>query len=194
VVLLSNGQKCTVGVEALAAAAATRVGAVLDAPRLAQLLHAASVTGLVDRALNTLARGRRTRRELEMRLRRVEPNAALVAEALDRLEASGVLSDTEVAHAEAAARLRRGDAPQRIRQRLRRKGVDARGTDLAIADAIERDGFDELAACRVQATRRWKGLAALDRTVARRRLMAFLQRRGFSGSVVRTVVTDLMRG
>ena len=190
-VLLSNGQRCVVGIDTLADLGATRVGAVLDAAALERFLHAAAVVALVDRALTSMARSRRTRRELETRLRRFEPDAALIAEALDRLEANGVLSDAEVARAEAAARLRRGDAPSRIRQTLRRKGVDARGTDLAIADAIELDGFDELAACRAQAAKRWRSLASLEKVVARRRLVGFLQRRGFSGHVVRTVLTEL---
>ena len=193
-VLLSNGQKCVVGIDTLAESGATRVGAVLDVATLKRFLHAAAVVALVDRALNSLARGRRTRRELETRLRRFQPDVTLIAEALDRLETNGVLSDAEVARAEAATRLRRGEAPSRIRQTLRRKGVDARGTDLAIADAIAMDGFDELAACRAQAAKRWRSLASLERVVGRRRLMGFLQRRGFSGHVVRTVLTELERG
>ncbi len=183
-----------VGVDTLAESGATRVGAVLDAATLKRFIHAAEVVALVDRALNSLARGRRTRRELETRLRRFQPDVTLIAEALDRLETNGVLSDAEVARAEAATRLRRGDAPSRIRQTLRRKGVDACETDLAIADAIALDGFDELAACRAQAAKRWRSLASLERVVGRRRLVGFLQRRGFSGHVVRTVLTELERG
>lgn len=192
--MLSTGQKCVVGVDALSDCGATRVGAVLDAPRLERLLQASTITALIDRALNSLARGRRTRRELELRLRRVEPDSRLVTAALDRLEASGVLSDRDVARAEAEARLRRGEAPARIRQTLRRKGVDARGTDRAIADAIEQDGFDEVAACRAQATKRWRSLKLLEGAVARRRLTGFLQRRGFSGTVIRTILSEMERG
>ncbi len=193
-VVLSNGQQCVVGVEALADAGATRVGAVLEGQRLERFLHAAAVTALVDKALGALARGRRTRRELELRLRRLQPDARLVAEALDRLEASGVLSDAEVAHAEAASRLRRGDAPARVRQTLRRKGVDSRSTEAAITHAMAEDGFDEIAACRGQAEKRWRSLSALEPAVARRRLVAFLQRRGFGGHVIRSVLGELERG
>ena len=193
-VVLSDGQKCVVGIEALSEAGATRVGASVDGVQLERLLRASAVTALVDRALNSMARGRRTRRELEMRLRRVEPDARLVGEALDRLEASGVLSDTEVARAEASARLRRGEAPARVNQILRRKGVEARGAAEAIAEAVETDGFDEVAACRAQAEKRWRALSKLEPAVARRRLVAFLQRRGFGGGVIRTVLDELQRG
>lgn len=193
-VVLSDGQKCVVGVEALSDAGATRVGASLDAARLERLLRAGAITALMDRALNTLARARRTRRELEVRLRRVEADARLVAEALDRLEASGVLSDADVARAEASARLRRGEAPTRVGQALRRKGVDARSTAAAISEAVEADGFDELGACREQAMKRWRALSKLEPAVARRRLVAFLQRRGFGGRVIRSVLDELQRG
>lgn len=194
VVVLSSGQQCVVGVEAMSAAGATRVGALLDGQRLEALLRASAITALVDRALNALARSRRTRRELEMRLRRFEPDARLVAEALDRLEASGVLSDADVARAEAASRLRRGEAPARVSQTLRRKGVNARSTAEAIAEAVQADGFDEVAACRQQAQKRWRSLASLEPAVARRRLVAFLQRRGFGGAVIRAVLAELERG
>lgn len=162
--------------------------------KLEGFLHAAAVTALVDRALASMAQGRRTRRELELRLRRVQPEARLVSEALDRLEASGALSNEEVANAEAAAQLRRGRAPARIRQNLRRKGIDARGADRAIAAAVEQDGFDELAVCRAQAAKRWRSLVLLEPAVARRRLIGFLQRKGFSGHIVRVVLAELERG
>lgn len=192
--MLTTGQKCVVGAEALLEAGATRVGAELDALKLERFLHASAVTALVDRALASMAQARRTRRELELRLRRVQPDARLVAEALDRLEASGALCDEEVANTEAASQLRRGRAPARIRQNLRRKGIDARGADRAIAAAVEQDGFDELTVCREQAAKRWRSLASLDRAVARRRLSGFLQRRGFSGHIVRVVLAELERG
>lgn len=198
-VVLSSGQQLIVGVQALADAGATRVGVVLSDEQVGRLLHAGAVTTLVDRALGFLARGRKTRRELEVRLGRRPregdaPAKELIAEALDRLEASGVLSDADAARAEASSRLRRGEAPGKVRQSLRRKGIDGRQTDQAIADAVEHDGFDELEACREQATKRWRSLASLEPAVGRRRLVAFLQRRGFGGGVIRTVLTQITKG
>lgn len=187
---LSDGRTLVLGVTALADYGATRVGAVLAPEVLARLVREASVTALADRALAALARGRRTRRELEMRLRRREPDVALVAAALDRLESSGLLSDTEVARAEAASRLRRGEAPARVRQTLRRKGVTDRDATRAIADAVEADGFDELSACRSAADKRMRALAKLEPDVARRRLVAFLSRRGFGGSTIHAVLAE----
>ncbi len=192
IVLLSTGEQCVVGIDTLAALGVTRIGVALESEKVAQLLRAGAVTALVDRALNSLAHGRRTRRELETRLRRVQPDASLIAEALDRLETNGILSDVEVARAEASARLRRGEAPARVRQNLRRKGIDARGTEAAIVEAIEIDGFDEQSACRLQAEKRARALSSLEPVVACRRLTAYLLRRGFGGGVVRSVVKEIL--
>lgn len=192
-VILSDDTECVVGITAVSAAGATHVGAVISAGALDILQHSAAVTALVDRALRSLARGRRTRRELELRLLRVEPNRALVVEALDRLEANGAIADDQAALAEASSRLRRGEAPSRVRQTLRRKGISAAQTQAAVAHAIEQDSFDELAACRAQAQKRWRALGALEPAVAKRRLIGYLQRRGFSSQHVQTVLNELQK-
>jgi regulatory protein len=159
---------------------------------VAHLSRESAITDLSDRAVNALARGRKTRRELEIRLRRVRPDASLIAEALDRLTAIGVLSDEDVAHAEAAARLRRGEAPAKVRQMLRRKGVEGRMVNEAVGAAIIEDGFDELASCRSMAEKRLRALRGKEPAVLRRRLVGFLQRRGFGGSIIGQIVHEVL--
>ena len=192
VLTFADGRVFTVAIRALSETGATRPGVVLDADAVAYLARESAITDVGDRAINALARGRKTRRELEVRLRRVQPDATLIAEALDRLTANGVLSDQEVAHAEAAARLRRGEAPAKVRQVLRRKGVDGRMVNDAVTAAISEDGFDELAACRALADKRVRALGTKEPAVIRRRLVAFLQRRGFGGSVIATVLREVL--
>ena len=192
VVSLADGRVFTVSIGALSEPGATRAGVELDADAVAYLGRESAITDLGDRAVNALARGRKTRRELEIRLRRVQPDAALITEALDRLTAIGVLSDEEVAHAEAAARLRRGEAPAKVRQVLRRKGVEGRLVNEAVSAAISEDGFDELGACRVLAEKRARALGTKEPAVLRRRLVAFLQRRGFGGSVIGQVLREVL--
>ncbi len=190
---LEDDRNFLVDVDTLAALGATRTGVVLDATAVGVLMRVSRVIAVVDRALATLARGRRTRRELEVRLRRREAEPAIIAAALDRLEASGVLSDIDVARAEAVSRLRRGEAPARVKQTLRHKGIPGREADEAVVAAIEENGFDELASCLAVAQKRSRSLASLRPEVARRRLVGFLQRRGFSGSVIRTVLDEIKR-
>ena len=193
VVTLSDGQSLVVGVNALADTGATRVGASLDREAVALLMREAAVSDLFARAIGMLARGRRTRRELELRLRRREPDLALVTAALERLDAAGLISDQEVARAEASSRLRRGEAPARVRQTLRSKGIAGRDAAQAVADAVSDDAFDELSACRAAVAKRMRSQSSLQPTVARRRLIAFLQRRGFSGSVLRTAIDEYFK-
>lgn len=190
---LSDGRQLVVGVSVLADTGATRVGAELPPVTLERLLHEHTITDLADRALDYLARGRRTRRELELRLRKREATAAQIAEALDRLVEGGVLSDEDVARAEASARLRRGEAPTRVRQQLRRKGIMGATVTEAVAEAVSEDGFDERAACLAVAAKRAKTLKADDPVAARRKLLGFLLRRGYGGTVARSVIEEVLR-
>ncbi len=192
VLTLTDGRIFTVAIGALSETGATRAGVELDVDAVAYLGRESAITDVSDRAVGALARGRKTRRELEIRLRRVQPDVALIAEALDRLTAIGVLSDEDVAHAEAAARLRRGEAPAKVRQVLRRKGVEGRMVNDAVTAAISEDGFDELAACRALAEKRVRALGSNEPAVVRRRLVAFLQRRGFGGSLIGQVMREVL--
>jgi regulatory protein len=60
-----------------------------------------------------------------------------------------------------------------------------------VSKAVQEDGFDELTACKAVAARRMRSLTSLEPEVARRRLTAFLARRGFGGTVLHTVVGEL---
>jgi len=189
---LSDGRQLVVALTVLADTGATRPGIALSDGMLSRLLHEHVITDLADRALDALARGRRTRRELELRLRKREATAAQIAEALDRLEQAGILSDDLVAQAEAASRLRRGEAPARVRQQLRRKGVAGSIVSDAVAEAIKDDGFDEVAACRAVAEKRGRTLRTDEPAAAQRKLLGFLLRRGYSGGIARQVVREVL--
>jgi regulatory protein len=190
---LSDGRLLVVGIAALADTGTTRAGLELTPEQVAALVQESTITELADRALDALARGRRTRRELELRLCKREAAPADIRTALDRLVAAGLLSDETVAQAEAASRLRRGEAPTRIRQQLRRKGVAGDTVTEAVAEAMSNDGYDELAACRAVAEKRARSLATSDMATAERRLLGFLLRRGYGGSIARRVVRDVLR-
>ncbi|MBU6367858.1 MAG: recombination regulator RecX, partial [Gemmatimonadetes bacterium] len=153
----------------------------------------AAVSEIVDRALASLARQRRSRRQLEVAARRRGADPALVTVAMERLEAAGALDDRMLAEAESAARLRRGEAPARVRQHLRRKGVASALVDQALRQSVQEEEFDERASCEAVARRRWPAVAALPPEVRRRRLVGFLLRRGFAGTVVQAVVRQVER-
>jgi regulatory protein len=189
---LSDGRQLLVGITVLSDMGATRPGLIVTSAMLERLLNEHIITGLADAALDALARGRRTRRELELRLRRREATPAQIREALDRLEQTGLLSDEAVASAEAASRLRRGEAPARVTQQLRRKGVAGALVSGAVAEAMREGEFDEEAACRTVAEKRARTLPTNDPVTSRRKLLAFLLRRGYSGGVARRVAREVV--
>jgi regulatory protein len=61
-----------------------------------------------------------------------------------------------------------------------------------VADAITDDGFDEMAACRAVAEKRARTLAGDEPVAAARKLLGFLLRRGYSGTVARRVVAEVL--
>ena len=140
-----------------------------------------------EAALRLLERQRRTRSDLERRLRDKGYAGATIGEALDRLAVVGLVDDVEYARAcMAGRRARRAAGARRIEQELRARGVSAEDIEAASArlDA-EQGGMDELAAARkvvAQAERRSRGI---EPRLRRQRLYALLARRGFDGDVIR---------
>lgn len=196
---LSDERVFTLSVALLADLGATRKGLALPAEVIARLEAEAEILRVMDRAVASISRARRTRRELEQRLRRtrpgIEPPAApVIAIALDRLVQAGILSDENVARAEASSRLRRGDAPRRVAMILQQKGIPRVDAAEAVARAVTEDDIDEDAHCEQLADRRMRSLQKLEPAVAKRRLMAFLMRRGYGSHSVRMAVAKHFGG
>ncbi len=155
--------------------------------RLAEGERSADSGACREAALRLLERQRRTRADLERRLRDKGYAAATVAGVLDRLGGVGLVDDVEYARAfMAGRRARRSAGARRIEQELRARGVSAE--DIGAASArldAEQGGMDELAAARkviAQAERRSRGI---EPRLQRQRLYALLARRGFDGDVIR---------
>jgi regulatory protein len=106
-----------------------------------------------------------------------------IATVLTRLAAARYVDDAEFARTWVVARAHRGAAaPARLARELRAKGVP----DGAIAAALRTlDGeWDAVAAADEAAQRKMKSLEGLPTGVARRRLAAYLERRGFGRDVI----------
>lgn len=143
-------------------------------------------------ALDQLAVRQRSAQELRLALGKRNVPTDIVDELLERFAEVGLVDDTAFASALAESRAKhslRGKA--RIRQELRQKGVDR---DVAEEALAELDPEDELTAAREIARRKARSLAGLDRQVARRRLAGVLARRGFSGSITSTVLSEFTGG
>jgi regulatory protein len=192
-VRLADDRAWLVDAEAVGLLPALRAGTALEGHLVAQLEASHRFVAVLDRALGSLARARRSRRELARRLQTHEPDAEIVERALARLESLGLLDDAAVARAEAAARFQRGEGAGRVRQALMRKGVDRAAVDAAVREVAADEAIDEAALCRAAAEKRFRALRSYAPDVQRRRLTGFLLRRGFSGHLVSDAVRAVMR-
>lgn len=141
-------------------------------------------------ALRALARRAHARFDLRRRLLQKQHPPAAVDGALDRLGAAGLLNDAQFARDFGAAKARRR-GPARLVRDLQSQGVDRRVAEEAVRDSLAAEGVDASDAVRVLAEKRVRQLAGLPPAVKKRRLVAFLARRGFAGAEVREVVESL---
>jgi regulatory protein len=154
-----------------------------------------------DVALGFLAYRPRSRGEVRRRLKTAAFPPAVIEACLDRLAADGLLDDGAFAAAFVRDRLRlKPKGPARLRDELRKRGVDGTVVETAIRDGLAEAGqTDESIA--VSVALRWlNGRGAREREAlasgrfgeardaALHRLIGFLRRRGFGGEAVRSAV------
>lgn len=142
-------------------------------------------------ALRALARRGHARFDLRRRLLQKQHPPAAIEGALDRLSAVGLLDDARFAADYAAAKVHRGRGPARLIGDLLVQGVDRRVAEDAVRTSLAAEGVDPARAVRALAEKRARQLAGLPAAVRKRRLTAFLVRRGFNGGDVREVVESL---
>jgi len=189
---LDGTRHATVGLE-LIARLGLRVGREMDEAELAELDDGARALATYDRALAMLAVRGRPARELRRRLVQKGEEAVHVDAAIARLETNGLLDDRAYAVQSSRSKLAAGVSRRRVRDDLARRGVDRVLADEAVAEVAEEDEVDEREAA-VEAAR--KKVAMLGRTepvARRRRLYAFLARRGFATDDIRAAMEIALR-
>lgn len=130
--------------------------------------------------------------ELRRQLLTKDEPAADVDEAIARLTDQGLLNDADFARQFARAKIVGAGASRlRIAQELSRKGVPRDVSDGALNALRDDDGLDPSATIHRVAEKKWRSLAKLDGVTARRRLYAFLARRGFNPDEIRGAVSAL---
>jgi regulatory protein len=130
----------------------------------------------------------RSHAELEQKLREKGFDEAVIEVVLADLERLGYVNDRQFAVQWAAGRLRlRGFGRRRIEQELRRKGISQEVIREAIAEAVPLD--DEREAAVKAAEKKLRTMLSSGSDVRRRRLAGFLQRKGFSSEITRSIIT-----
>lgn len=156
------------------------------AGREEQVAQAAAERKVYDRALNLLAFRARSSAELARSLVRKGEPKELVDRAVSRLQAQGLLDDAAFAESFTRAKLLGArQSKRRVQQGLAKKGVTRDVTDTAIAAVFEQEGVDQRAIVEEAARKKVRSLARLEPAVRRRRLYAFLARRGYDADDVR---------
>ena len=162
------------------------------APRVfARLQELADLEGAHRAALRALARRAHARFDLRRRLLQKQHPPAAVDGALARLAAHGLLDDARFAQDYARAKAARGRGPARLVRDLLAQGVERRVAEDAVRAALADDGVDPEAVLQAVAEKRARQLEGLPAPVRKRRLVAFLARRGFQGAEVREVVEHI---
>ena len=163
-----------------------REGQEIDVSDLEELKAEAERAEAMRLALSYLSVRPRSREEVARRLREKGVRGAVGEAALARCVELGYLDDVAFAAALVRDRIRlRPCGVRRLKNDLRAKGVLEADALAGIESAMTEERVTEAELLERVAERRARGLRSLDPDVARRRLFAFLTRRGFAPGDVR---------
>ena len=167
------------------------IGRAIGPLVLERLQELADLEAAQRAAMRALARRAHARFDLRRRLLQKQHPPAAVDGALERLSALGLLDDVRFAKDYSFAKAHRGRGPARLVRDLQAQGVDRRIAEEAVRSSLAAEGIDLTHAIRSLVEKRARQLAGLPAVVRKRRLIAFLARRGFGGAEVRDLVEDL---
>jgi regulatory protein len=190
VIDVDGKQFAIVTAEALAATKA-RIGGVVDDRLAAHLNEANELTAAYDRALNLLAFRARSARELQRRLVQKGVTAERADRVIAKLREAGLIDDADFARQLARSKMSVGASRRRVHQELFKRGVPREVADEAVEQVVDEDGLSEAESIERIARKKWRTLDGLDEPTRRRRLFAFLARRGFDSDDVSRVVRQL---
>jgi regulatory protein len=151
-----------------------------------RVLREAAQLKVYDRALNMLAFRARSSAELARALVKKGEEKPHVDWAIERLQTQGLLDDAAFAQSFTRANvLGAKQSRRRVQQDLARKGVARSVSDAAIDTVFEEEGVDQREIVEDAARKKLRALRGLEPPVRRRRLYAFLARRGYDADDIR---------
>ncbi|MFN3385408.1 MAG: regulatory protein RecX [Candidatus Thermochlorobacter sp.] len=175
----------------LVASLGLKVGQSLSAEETAALQTAAALDDAQEAMYAMLARRAHSRKELTQKLRRKGFADDIIAQALQKAEAQGLIDDQ--AFAETFVRRRRRQTElgtRKLQAELYQKGISHHIVQRTLS-GMEKD---EEALCYAAAEKKWKALQKEpDAQKRRRKLFDFLLRRGFEWELVQRATAALLR-
>ena len=143
-------------------------------------------------ALNLLSARPYATRALHRKLIQRQYSAADADDAIRRLVDNGLLNDAKYAEQYARSKIAMsGASKRRLQQDLFRKGIKGEVATNAISTVMEQDEIDPAAVIERVAKKKLAQLGDLEPIVLRRRLFAFLARRGYDVDEIKGVVARL---
>jgi regulatory protein len=191
VIDVDGKQFAVVTAEALSAAKAS-IGVVVDDKLAAHLNEANELTAAYDRALNLLAFRARSARELQRRLAQKGVTPERAERVIAKLREVGLIDDADFARQLARSKVSAGASRRRLHQELFKRGVSREVADEAVNEVLEEENVDEVAVAERVARKRLPSLAGSDAPTRRRRLYAYLARRGHDSETIREVMDRVL--
>ena len=143
-------------------------------------------------ALNLLSARPYATSALHRKLIQKQYTAADADDAIRRLVDNGLLNDAKYAEQYARSKIvSTGASKRRLQQDLYRKGIKGDVATNAIANVIEQEEIDPAAVVERVAKKKLAQMGDLEPLVLRRRLFAFLARRGYDVDEIQRVVSSL---
>ncbi len=156
--------------------------------RIRKLLERDRIEGAYQQAIRLISYRPRTERELRIRYAKKGVSDPIQEQALERLRVEGLVDDAEFARAWVENRMEfRPRGAWALRSELSSKGVARDTIEVALED------FDETEAARRAANEGARRYKQLSPDLFRRRLSAYLARRGFNYQTVAPLVTKHLR-
>jgi regulatory protein len=168
-------------------------GESIDPQRLEEALRDDERQSAYLRALRYLTSRQRTVKEIERYLARHKYEPAIVEEVVIRIKEQGYIDDERFSKALAEERLAaHGKGKRWIKQELLRKGIDRTLVQETLSGIEENS---ELESASEIARKRWKTMSGKgDAKDGRRKLAAYLARRGYSSGVIYAAVRAATEG
>lgn len=166
-------------------------GRVLTAEEQQAIQEEDRVAKARSRALDYLAHKPRTAFEVRRKLEQKDYEASVIDVVVEQFRDRGYLDDEEYAEEYVRRRFsNKGYGPVRLRQELRKRGIDRSLSETAVAAFFEE--ADALAAAREHAEKGWSRIAREDDPRRRRdKLYRYLTRRGYTYDTVRQVIDEM---
>lgn len=190
-VIVDGRPFATLGIEALDGLRLTVGSSVAGQEQV--IRDEASELHVYDRALKMLAARARSSHDLERQLVRKGEDLRHVRAALERLKRTGVLDDAAFVKQFARSKaFESGLGSPRIRRELARRGVPRSLVSEVVRQLLDDGELRDAEAAERAAQKRIRLLAGLAPVVRRRRLYAFLARRGHDPATIAGVLRKML--